>query len=98
MWKLDSTFHLTGSANAVILSGWYEQAIRHQYQKNGIEEKIETYLKETGRPLLIVGIYRAFVESGQEKTARRIYQEARPLYHYTTTNRIDRILDSGQIN
>ena len=89
----DNAFNLTNSSNSYIAMVWYEQAIKHDYHGNNIDDQIEKFLIRVGRRWYVSTIYRAYKNSGKTETALAIYKKARPNYHSVTSNTIDAMLD-----
>ena len=89
----DTAFSLTNSSNSYIAMVWYEQAIKHNYHGNNIDDKIEGFLINMGRRWYVSTIYKAFKNSDKVEEAIAIYKKARPNYHSVTSNTIDDILN-----
>ena len=92
MAELDREFGLTNSGNSEILAAWFEKAIQNDYQV--AYPALATFLKEVGRRKFLSPLYQALAatEKGQS-FALEIYGEARPNYHFVSTNSIDEILN-----
>jgi leukotriene-A4 hydrolase len=88
---LDKEFKLSKSGNAEILSIWFEKSINAGYA--GIDPYLEQFLVRVGRRKFLMPIYTALskTEDGKAK-AIKIYEKARPNYHYVSSNSIDRLL------
>lgn len=89
--KMDEAFHFSSSGNAEILDTWYEKAILGGYSPL-ILARIESFLIHVGRRKYLVPLYKAFKTTGQIETARKIYAQARPNYHFVATSTIDELL------
>lgn len=88
---MDRVYHLSNRGNCEILDAWYQKAIVGGYSDE-ILSKIEAFLIQVGRRKYLVPLYKAFKTKGQIETARRIYAQARPNYHFVATNTIDQLL------
>lgn len=91
MTALDNTFGFANSGNSEIQAAWYELSIHNGYSPN-ILPQITKFLVKVGRRKFLTPLYRAFVETNQIDTARKIYQDARPNYHSVSRQTIDSIL------
>jgi hypothetical protein len=89
--KMDEAYHFSASGNAEILDTWYEKAILGGYSTD-ILARIESFLIHVGRRKYLVPLYKAFKTTGQIETARKIYAQARPNYHFVATSTIDQLL------
>lgn len=92
--KIDQAFNFTRSGNAEILCVWYDKAIRQGYSPLILPE-IEAFLIEVGRRRFLMPIYKAFKESGQVETARRIFEKAKPGYHSVSRNSVEELLKNS---
>ena len=90
--NLDSTFALSEAGNSEILFTWLRIAVRHQYQP--AMPALEEFLSSMGRRKFLQPLYEDLMEqdSWGQSLARRIYQEARPMYHYVAVNTLDPIV------
>lgn len=86
MEELDSTYHLTRSANDEILDQWLVMAIRNRYEF--AYPRLEQFLIEVGRRKFVKPLYEAM----ELKQAAAIYEKARPGYHPITQATIDAII------
>lgn len=89
---IDEACDFTNATNSYIAMVWYEQAIKHNYRENNIDEKIEEFLLTVGRRWYVSTIFKALVASDRLEDAKRIYEKSRPNYHSVTTNTIDKLL------
>ena len=90
MADLDRTFAFSRGANAEIGSGWFLLVIRNTYQP--AYERLEEYLRSTGRRKLITPLYEELMKTpGGATQAKRVYALARPAYHPETVAAIDAI-------
>ncbi|QHQ40665.1 aminopeptidase [Microbulbifer hydrolyticus] len=80
--ELDSTFSLTQSKNNEIAFSWLMIAVRNQYQP--ADARLEDFLTSIGRNKFLRPLYRNLMENGQEETAKRIFEKAKPGYHPLT--------------
>jgi hypothetical protein len=89
--ELRSQFKLGPVGNAEISRSWLALAVRTAYEPAFGD--LERFLLSTGRQKLVVGLYRdlARSESGLER-GRRIYAKARPGYHATIRQAVERLL------
>jgi hypothetical protein len=91
---LDEALGLSGSGNAEISREWFTQvaARRHTPAYPAMEE----HLKRSGRIWLLAGTYRGLATNGADAAlVRRIYEEAKGLYHPLTRMAIERVLSDG---
>ncbi|MEO1051559.1 MAG: M1 family metallopeptidase [Bacteroidota bacterium] len=91
MKALDSAFGFTASKNSEVFSAWMIHAIRHQYED--AYDELEAFLIKTGRRKFLSPIYGEMIktEAGKQM-ALRIYEKARPNYHFVSTNTLDEML------
>jgi aminopeptidase N len=89
--ELRSQFKLGPVGNAEISRSWLALAVRTAYEPAFGD--LERFLLSTGRHKLVVGLYRdlARSESGLER-GRKIYAKARPGYHATIRQAVERLL------
>lgn len=88
---LDNAFHFTKSGNAEIACLWFQITITSGYKDANPE--IEKFLTTVGRRKFLTPLYKALVQSEEgKKLALKIYNQARPGYHYVSTSTIDRIV------
>jgi hypothetical protein len=88
---LDGAFHLTATGNSEVLFAWLEKAIASRYAP--ALPALEAFLTSQGRAKFVRPLYRQLLESGWgEPLARRLYAQARPLYHPVVAGSLDRLL------
>jgi aminopeptidase N len=90
---LDAHCEFTNTTNSYIAMVWFEQAVKHDYHANNLDEKIEIFLTHVGRRWYVSTIYRTLKNNGKQDKALEIYKKARKNYHSVTTNTIDEMLD-----
>jgi leukotriene-A4 hydrolase len=88
---LDRTFGLSRSGNSEVLFAWLRIAIRSHYQP--AMPALERFLTSQGRRKFLRPLYEDLMNTDWGKAeAKRIYQEARPLYHAVSRSSIDAIV------
>ncbi|HET9663767.1 MAG TPA: M1 family metallopeptidase [Burkholderiales bacterium] len=89
--ELRANFRLGPDGNAEIARSWFALVVRTAYEPAYAD--LEQFLLSTGRHRLVVGLYRdlARSKSGLE-LGRRIYARARPGYHATIRQAVERQL------
>lgn len=88
---LDNTYKFTHSGNAEIACLWFQIAINSGYKE--ANPKIENFLTTVGRRKFLTPLYKALVQTEDgKKFAQKIYEKARPGYHFVSTSTIDRIV------
>ncbi len=93
MVTLDNFGDFTASGNAEIITSWGVIAIRNKYDK--MLPKIEAFLINTGRRKFLSPLYNELIKTKDGKQrARKIYQRARPNYHFVATNTFDKLLEN----
>lgn len=91
MAELDAAFKFTNTGNQVALGQWLVMCVRSKY-KPGMD-KLESYLGNIGRRILIKPIYQELCKTPEGKErARKIYEKVRPSYHPIAQATIDSIL------
>lgn len=89
--ELDAHFNLTNSGNSEILAAWLIHGARHAYEP--AYAVMRRFLVNTGRRKFLLPIYRQLMNSEEgRKLALEIYNEARPNYHYVSSNSLDQLL------
>lgn len=89
--ELDAAYHFTDSGNAEIKMVWLNLCIARNYQE--AFPAVTAYLTSIGRRRLILPLYKALIKSDSGRDlAKKIYEEARPGYHYVTRNTLDELL------
>jgi hypothetical protein len=89
--ELRSTFKLGADGNAEIALGWLELVIRAQYEPAYAD--LERFLLDTGRWRLVETLFRELsrTESGRA-LGERIYAKAKPGYHQSIQDAVERLL------
>jgi aminopeptidase N len=89
--ELRAHFKLGADGNAEIARSWLALVVRSAYEPAYAD--LERFLRSTGRHRLVVGLFRdlARSESGLE-LGRKIYAKARPGYHATIRQAVERLL------
>ena len=92
MQELDEAFNFTQTGNSEVLTEWLVQSIRRGYK--GVDVRLESFLINTGRRKFLLPLYKELIKTdeGMEK-AKEIYVDARPNYHFVSTNSIDVLLN-----
>lgn len=92
MSMLDAFGNFTSSGNSEIIAAWGVHAIRNNYEK--AYPKIELFLIHTGRRKFLMPLYEEMVKSEKGKAmAKKIYQQARPNYHFVATSSLDVLIN-----
>ena len=78
---LQSTLNLTNEGNAELTFAWLQIAMAHRYQP--AVPTVERFLTEQGRRKFVLPLFTTLWGEGDwgRTLARRIYAQARPLYH-----------------
>jgi hypothetical protein len=88
---LDQTFGLSQRGNSEVLFSWLRVAIRHHYRP--AMPALERFLTSQGRRKFLRPLYEDLMKTDWGKVeARRIYAQARPLYHSVATGTLDPIV------
>lgn len=89
---LDQAFGFTASHNAEILFDWLKVAVAHRYEP--AMAALETFLTAQGRRKFVAPLYSALMaqKGWGPEMAKRVYAEARPLYHSVTRGTVDDIV------
>jgi hypothetical protein len=89
--SLDKQFGFTGRKNSEVLFDWLRIAIRHRYEP--AMPALEQFLLSQGRRKFVRPLFEDLMKTdwGQAE-AKRIYAEARPLYHSVTVGTLDEIV------
>lgn len=91
MEKLDQKFSLSKSGNSEILGVWFVHCARQLYQPSF--DAMEDFLVQTGRRKFLIPIFTELIKTDQGKQlALKIYQKARPNYHYVASSSLDKLL------
>ena len=88
---LDKTFGLSKRGNSEVLFDWLRIAIRNHYEP--AMPSLEHFLTSQGRRKFLRPLYEDLMAVDWGKPiAKRIYSEARPLYHSVSTGTLDQIV------
>lgn len=89
---LDDAFGLSETGNSEVKFLWLRAALSNRYDP--AVPQAEAFLTSVGRNKFVEPLFRALVDQGAWGTpiARRIYEQARPLYHAFTRNQVERLL------
>jgi leukotriene-A4 hydrolase len=89
---LESTLNLAGEGNAELTFGWLQIALAHRYQPS--VATAEAFLTGQGRRKFVLPLFQTLWNEGDwgRSNARRIYAEARPLYHPVTSGSVDQLV------
>jgi leukotriene-A4 hydrolase len=89
---LDDTLGLSDEGNAEVRFAWLQIAMAHRYEP--AVPSTEAFLKGMGRRKFVLPLFQTLWGEGEwgRTLARRIYAEARPLYHPVTTGSVDAVV------
>jgi hypothetical protein len=88
---LDRTFGLSQKGNSEVLFLWLRLALRNRYEP--ALPAAERFLTSQGRTKFVRPLFEALAQSEWGRPiARRIYDQARPLYHAATRTAVERVL------
>ena len=89
---LEGAFHLNATGNSEVLFNWLELVVANHYD-SGVES-LTHFLSSQGRGKFVRPLYRALMAQGDwgRPIARRIYANARAMYHPIVANALDRIV------
>jgi aminopeptidase N len=91
MSALDRAFGFTTTGNSEVLFAWLRKAIASRYEP--AMPALERFLTTQGRRKFLRPLYEDLMKAEWGRPmARRIYAEARPLYHPVSANSIDEIV------
>ena len=94
MAALDQAFNFTTSGNSEVLTEWLVQSVRHEYE--AAYPRLREFLVNTGRRKFLMPLYKELVKTDEGlKMARSIYEDARPNYHFVSTNSINALLEKA---
>ena len=92
---LDRTFGLTGRGNSEVLFAWLRIVVRNRYEP--ALPALERFLTTQGRRKFLRPLYEDLMASDWGRSeAKRIYANARPLYHAVATAPLDAIMSPGR--
>jgi aminopeptidase N len=88
---LQSAFDLNGASNMEIRFAWLDLAVANRYDP--ALRSLERFLTSQGRGKFVKPLIRALARDSQwgRPLAKRIYAEARPLYHPLVTRDLDKL-------
>lgn len=91
---LESAFALNELGNNEVLFNWLELVVKNRYDP-GVAS-LTHFLTSQGRGKFVRPLYRGLMEQGDwgRPIARRIYAQARPMYHNLVSSAVDRIVGS----
>ncbi|CAN5705997.1 M1 family metallopeptidase [soil metagenome] len=90
--ELDEVYLLTEIGNAEIAAQWLRMAIRANYAP--ANARLEDFLSNVGRRKFLMPLYQELARTPEGLVvARRIYAEARPLYHPIAVESVDQLLE-----
>jgi aminopeptidase N len=92
---IDNAFGFTNSTNSEIAAAWFENSIEARYRL--VYPKLEQFLVKVGRRKFLTPLYKALLKANDKATALRIYQKARPNYHFVATNTMDELLGYTEV-
>ena len=89
---LERTLNLANEGNAELTFGWLQIALAHRYQP--AVATAEKFLTSQGRRKFVLPLFQTLWNESEwgRPIARRIYGEARPLYHPVTSNSVDQLV------
>ncbi|WP_017731097.1 M1 family metallopeptidase [Nafulsella turpanensis] len=93
--ELDKAFGFTRSGNSELLAAWFMHTIAHQYEP--AKPALREFLTSVGRRKFLMPLYKKLIEMPEgAQLARDIYAEARPNYHFVSTNSLDELLENEE--
>jgi leukotriene-A4 hydrolase len=91
MAAIDAEFNFTKGGNFVVKRQWFVPAIRHHY--TAAYPAIEQFMIATSRTGSLQTLYKEMVKTPEGKAwARKIFEKAKPGYHLTTVQDLQRTL------
>jgi len=89
---LEAALNLANEGNAELTFAWLQIALAHRYQP--AVATAEKFLTAQGRRKFVLPLFQTLWNEGDwgRPIARRIYAEARPLYHPVTTGSVDQLV------
>jgi hypothetical protein len=89
---LDESLGLSAAGNSEVLFAWLQIAMTHRYEP--AVAPTEAFLTGMGRRKFVLPLFQTLWGEGEwgRDLARRIYAEARPLYHPVTSNSVDAVV------
>ena len=91
MAELDAAFKFSSSHNAEIEDTWFLQSLKNKYSV--AYPYMEKFLIEVGRRKFLMPLYKEMIKTIEGKTlALKIYEQARPNYHFVARQSVDELL------
>ncbi|MDZ4318066.1 MAG: leukotriene A4 hydrolase C-terminal domain-containing protein [Phenylobacterium sp.] len=89
---LERTLNLANEGNSELTFAWLQIALAHRYQP--AVATAEKFLTSQGRRKFVLPLFQTLWNEGDwgRPIARRIYAEARPLYHPVTSGSVDQLV------
>ncbi|TAJ38756.1 MAG: aminopeptidase, partial [Brevundimonas sp.] len=89
---LERTLNLANEGNSELTFAWLQIALAHRYQPS--VATAEKFLTSQGRRKFVLPLFQTLWNEGDwgRPIARRIYAEARPLYHPVTSGSVDQLV------
>jgi len=86
---MERTLNLANEGNSELTFAWLQIALAHRYQP--AVATAERFLTSQGRRKFVLPLFQTLWNEGDwgRPIARRIYAEARPLYHPVTSGSVD---------
>ncbi len=87
----DAFGNFSETGNSELIANWGVIALKHGYEK--MFPKLESFLINTGRRKFLTPLYKEMVKTEKGKVmAKRIYEQARPNYHFVAVSSIDKLV------
>ena len=91
MTEIDKECNFTNGGNFVVKRQWFIIAIQHQYK--AAYPAIENFLTSYSRTYSLTPLYKEMIKTPEGKVwAKQIYAKAKPGYHATTVEALEKIL------
>ncbi len=91
MTEIDKEWNFTNGGNFVVKRQWFIIAIQHQYKV--AYPAIENFLTSYSRTYSLTPLYKEMIKNPEGKVwAKQIYAKAKPGYHTTTVEALEKIL------
>jgi aminopeptidase N len=91
MASIDKEFNFTNGGNFVVRRQWFIIAIQHQYKF--AYHAIENFLTSYSRTYSLTPLYKEMIKTPEGKVwAKQIYAKAKPGYHATSVEALEKIL------
>ncbi len=92
MTEIDKECNFTNGGNFVVKRQWFIIAIQHQYKV--AYPAIENFLTSYSRTYSLTPLYKEMIKTPEGKVwAKQIYAKAKPGYHATTVEALEKILE-----